>query len=192
MLSRKPDNFVFQTVMHNKRSMDHIAHLRNQFKSINIFVQSYDYIYCWFRKEKQNNHLFFYNQIVLTFTQVCLMRSLVEFDPKIMQKKIFRSRHFCYFVTFSPLKGTGPLFEETFIPFTQGCFVLCLDKLVQWFLRWRFSNSVNVFSLFCKYLPVERRDPSFKETIVPLTHGCFVLSLVEIGGASEENIYRFF
>ena len=28
----------------NKMPMDHIAHLKNQFKSINTFVQSYDYI----------------------------------------------------------------------------------------------------------------------------------------------------
>ena len=29
----------------NKRPMGHIAHLRNQFKSINTFELSYDYIY---------------------------------------------------------------------------------------------------------------------------------------------------
>ena len=29
----------------NKRPMGHIAHLRNQFKSMNIFERSYDYIY---------------------------------------------------------------------------------------------------------------------------------------------------
>ena len=30
---------------HNKRPMDHTAHLRNQFKSMNTFERSYDYIY---------------------------------------------------------------------------------------------------------------------------------------------------
>ena len=29
---------------HNKRPMGYIAHLRNKFKSINTFVQSYEYI----------------------------------------------------------------------------------------------------------------------------------------------------
>ena len=29
----------------NKRPMGHIAHLRNQFKSMNTFKRSYDYIY---------------------------------------------------------------------------------------------------------------------------------------------------
>ena len=43
----------------NKRPMGHIAHLRNQFKSMNTFERSYDYIYkCitkfaqWFRRRK--------------------------------------------------------------------------------------------------------------------------------------------
>ena len=34
----------------NKRSMGHIAHMRNQFKSINTFEKSYDYIITLIRR----------------------------------------------------------------------------------------------------------------------------------------------
>ena len=40
--------------------------------------------------------------------------------------------HFCYFVIISPFplgKGRGPSFEQTKIPFTQGCFVQSLVEI---------------------------------------------------------------
>ena len=46
----------------------------------------------------------------------------------------------------------------------------------------RFSKFVYVFSLFHNYLPLERDGgPSFQQTWIPFTLGCFVPSLVEIG-----------
>ena len=58
--------------------------------------------------------------------------------------------------------------------------MLCA-KFAQWCWRGRFLNSVNVFSLFRYYLPLEMRGPSFKQIWIPFTKRCFVPSLVEIG-----------
>ena len=55
-------------------------------------------------------------------------------------------------------------------------------KLAQWFWRRRFLNFVNVFSLFVKLSPLGKgRGPSFEQTWIPFTQGCFVPSSVEIG-----------
>ena len=45
-----------------------------------------------------------------------------------------------------------------------------------------FLNCVDVFLLFRNYLPLEKgEDPSFVQTWIPFTYGCFLQSLVEIG-----------
>ena len=75
---------------------------------------------------------------------------------------------------FSPWKRTCPSFEQTWFPSTLGCFVPSLVEIGTWFRR-RFSNFVNVFSLF-------RYHPSlFQQIRSPFTKGCFVLSFFEIG-----------
>ena len=55
-------------------------------------------------------------------------------------------------------------------------------KLAQWFLRRRFLNFVNVF-LLLSHLG-KRWSPSFVQTWIPFTQGCFVPSLV---GSWEED-----
>ena len=50
----------------------------------------------------------------------------------------------------------GYSFEQTWIPFTQGCFVPNLVEFAQRFWRRFFFNFVNVFSLFRNYLPLEK------------------------------------
>ena len=50
----------------------------------------------------------------------------------------------------------GPLFLETQIPFTKNVLCQVLLKFAQWFLRRRFLNFVNVFSLFRDHLPLEK------------------------------------
>ena len=51
-----------------------------------------------------------------------------------------------------------------------------------------FFKFVNVFSLFCNYLPLKKeRGPSFEQTWIPFTQGCFVPSLVEIGPVVQEE-----
>ena len=69
----------------NKMPMDHIVHLRNQFKSINTFEKSYDHNLTLIRSEGKKTlstllriewSLFVKN--LSFFTQGCFMPSLVE------------------------------------------------------------------------------------------------------------------
>ena len=57
--------------------------------------------------------------------QECFVSSLIEICPVVLEAKIFKC-HQCIFTIskLSPLgKGRDPSFEQTWIPFTQGCFV---------------------------------------------------------------------
>ena len=63
-----------------------------------------------------------------------------------------------------------------------------------WFSRRRFFNFVNVFSLFCNYLPLKKvRGSSFKQTWIPFNQGCIVPSLVKIDChvVLEKKILKF-
>ena len=46
--------------------------------------------------------------------------SLVEIGPVVLEKMIFKIHNFVFI---SPTKRVGPSFKQTWIPFTQGCFV---------------------------------------------------------------------
>jgi hypothetical protein len=48
--------------------------------------------------------------------------SLVKIGPVVLEKKIFKWPHPIFiFLWLSPLwRGPGPLFEQTWIPFTKG------------------------------------------------------------------------
>ena len=150
--------------------------------------------------------------------------------------------YFHYFELLPLGRGQGPSFEQNWIPFTQGCIVHILVEIGSVVLEKNifFFNFVNVFSLFCYYLPLEEdralhlnkieipsskdalcqvwlklaqwfrrrrflkfrlcffryfliislgkgRVPSFEQTWIPFTQGCFVLSLVEIGSVVLEK-----
>ena len=60
------------------------------------------------------------------------MQRFVEFGPMVLEKKIFK---FCLG------KGRGPSFEQTWRPFTQGCFVwlkpVVLEKMTK---MWRVTT----------------------------------------------------
>ena len=75
-----------------------------------------------------------------------------------MEKKIFK--YFQYSFTFSQLsphgKGRDPSFEQTRIPFIQGCFVPSKVELAQWFWRRRFLDILNMILHFRYYLPFEK------------------------------------
>ena len=58
------------------------------------------------------------------------MPSLVEISQVAQEKKSFLFRHYFYAIIF-PWKRAGPSFEETWIPFTQGCFVPNLIEIGQ-------------------------------------------------------------
>ena len=72
--------------------------------------------------------------------------------------------YFHYVWIISPGKGQGPLFEQTWIPFTQGCIVLILVEIGCEVLEKKiFKFRLDVFSLFrkciftiCNYLLLEK------------------------------------
>ena len=45
------------------------------------------------------------------------------------EKDFLISMYFRYFIIISPRKRVGPTFEQTWIPFTQGCFVPSLVEI---------------------------------------------------------------
>ena len=62
-------------------------------------------------------------------------------------------------------------------------------KLAQSFLRRRFLNFVNVFSLFRTCLLLGKgRALFFEQTLIPITQGCFVPSFHEIGQVVLEKM----
>ena len=66
-----------------------------------------------------------FEQIWIPITQECFVPSLVEIGTLILEKKIFRFLQFIFaFLFLSSLgKRCGPLFQQTQIPFTHGCFL---------------------------------------------------------------------
>ena len=72
--------------------MDHIALLKNHFKSINTFEKSYDYIITLIKRGKKlfsplKNWMVFICKILSSFTQRWFMSSLVEIGRVILWKK---------------------------------------------------------------------------------------------------------
>ena len=102
--------FMWKT---NMRPMGHIAQLRNQFKSIHTFAQSYDYIITlilrW--KKKQGSYPFW-----LPFSKGCFVPSFVENGPLVRRRfKKFRQSIFAISLLSPLVRGRGP-FEQTWIP----------------------------------------------------------------------------
>ena len=66
-------------------------------------------------------------------------------------------------------------------------------KSAQRFWRWRFFNFVNLFSLFCNYLPLGKGVALHLNKLEsPFSHECSVPSLDEIGPAVlEKKIFKF-
>ena len=65
--------------------------------------------------------------------------------------------YFRYFVIISNWKRVWPfIWKKTWIPITKDTLCFVWMKLAQWFWRRRILNFVNVFSLFCNYLHLEK------------------------------------
>ena len=137
--------------------------------------------------KRRKKHIIYFMKIELSsigqawipFTLGCFVPNLVEIGHVVLEKNIFiflyiSSMYFCYFVIISSWKMRGPLFEQTWIPFTQGCIVPRLVEIGQVVLEKRIFNFINVFSLFLNYLPLKIEWSSlFKPTYLPLTQVCF-------------------
>ena len=86
--------------------------------------------------------------------------------PRPVFEKIFKWPHLIFaFLWLSPLwREAGPLFEQTWIPFTQGWFVLSLIEMVLLVLQKKIFI-FSVFSLFCYYLPFDKGVPLHLNTL---------------------------
>ena len=93
------------------------------------------------------------------------------------------SMYFSYFNIFFPWTRTGPFIWTNLNPLLKG--MLCAKfgpiEPLQWSRRrlfLYFRQSINPFSLLS---PLGKgKEPSFEQTWIPFTQGCFVPSLVEI------------
>ena len=60
----------------------------------------------------------------------CFLPSFIEIGRVVTEKNIFKIvKYFRYFAIISPWKRLGPLFEQIWIPVTQGCLVLSLVEI---------------------------------------------------------------
>ena len=111
-------------------------------------------------------------------------------------------RRFLYFVNvFSPFcnyispleKEQGPSFEQTWIPFTQGCFVPSLVEIGSVVLERKFFKICQCIFAISQLSPLGKgQGPSFEQTWIPFTQGYFVPSLVKIGPVVlEKKIFKF-
>ena len=131
--------------------------MRNQFKSINIFAQSYVYIIMAIWKGPTISFLISERSLFAKPLQVWLKLA------NCLWTRIFPNV-FSLLCDYLPWKW----------------FWL---KLAKWFLRRNVSTLSMYFLYFVIIFPWERAWPSFEQTGIPFTQGCFVLSLVKIGQA---------
>ena len=74
------------------------------------------------------------------------------------------------------------MFVKIWIPSTPGCFVPNLVEIGPVVLKRGFLNIFNIILLFLLLFPLwEGHGPSFEQTWISSTQGCFLSSLVEIG-----------
>ena len=74
---------------------------------------------------------------------------------KLLLEKILKFRQ-CIFASISPWKVVRPFFVETYIPFTQGCFVSSFIEIGPVVLEEKKFNLVQVFLQFHNYPPIEK------------------------------------
>ena len=113
-----------------------------------------------------------FEQTWIPFIQECFVLSLVEIGSVVLEKKIFKFCQYIFailllYVIIFPWKRWDPSFEQTWIPFTQGCFVPSLVEIGQSFWRRRLSRFVNVFLLLSLF--GKRCGPSFEQFRIPFT-----------------------
>ena len=97
----------------------------------------------------------------IPFTQGCIVHSLVEIGPAVLEiKMFFSSIYFCYLVI-SPLGNGGLLFEQTWVLIPKNALCQVWLILAEGFRRRRFFNFVNVFLLFGNYLSFEKTTDKF-------------------------------
>ena len=113
------------------------------------------------------------NKIETIFTQECFVQNVVETAQWYWIGKYFYSK-FWFFSIISPLEKDGPSFVNKFESYSPKN-VLCQVwwKLAQWFWR-RILKVIIVFFVILLLSSLEKgHDPSFEQTWIPFTQGCF-------------------
>ena len=150
----------FMGILCNKRPMGHIAHLRKKFKSI----KTYDYIIMLIQRRKKN-HLGDENLLVLHLKKLespslkdALCQDWLKLAHCFWRRGFFNFINvFLLFLNYLPLKkGWALLLNKHKFPSPKDDLCQFWLKLAERFWRRRFLNFINVFSLFCNYLPLEK------------------------------------
>ena len=117
--------------------------------------------------------------------------SLVEIGPVVLEKKIFKFSQCTFAISLlSPIrKGRGTSFEQIWITFTQGCFVSRFVEIGPVVLKKKMFKVCICILAISLLSPLEKEhDPSFEQIWIPITQGCFLPSLVEIGPVVLEKM----
>ena len=117
------------------------------------------------------------------FTQWCFVPRLVEIGPVVLKKKIFKLCQCIFAISLlSPLrKGRGPSFDQTWILITQECFVPTLFEIGPVVLRKKiFQVRQCIFAISLLSPLWKGRGPSFEQTWIPISEGCFVPSRLKL------------
>ena len=91
------------------------------------------------------------------------MPSKVEIDAVVLGKKVFKKfcqSNFARQVPYPLAKEQDPSIEKKDFPSSEDALCQVWLEMALWFLRRRFLNFVNVFSLFrYNYHPLEKTGP---------------------------------
>ena len=138
--------------------------------------------------------LYLKEKIWISSAQGCFMPHLVETVPVVLKKKIFKySPHIFIILLLSPLyEWCRPLFVKIWNPSTQGCFVPNLVEIGPVVLKRGFLNLFNIIFYFAFISPLREACPSFEQTWISSSQGCFVSSLVEIYLQCSYSSFRRF
>ena len=114
-----------------------------------------------------------FEQTWIPFTRGCIVPSLVEIDPVVLEEKIFKFRQcifaissmsFRYFATVSLWQGRGFSFEQTWISFTQWCIVLSLVEIRPMVLEKKIIKFRQCFFAILYWSPLGKGwDPSIEQ-----------------------------
>ena len=116
-------------------------------------------------------------QTGISFTEGCFVWRFFEISPVVLEKFI---NVFSLFPYLFPLrKGVALYLNKLESPSPKVVLRHVWLKLAQWIFN--LISSMYIFSIFRYYLPLKKVTPHLKETWIPLTQGCFVSRLVEIG-----------
>ena len=108
----------------------------------------------------------------------------------VVEKKILKFSQCIFAISFLSLleKGHGPSSEQTWIPFAKEYFVPNFVEIGQVVLEKKNSKFRQCFFTISWLSPLgKERGPSFDQSWIPFTQGCFMQSLVEIGSVVLEK-----